>query len=255
MIISVVECMERRLLRVVFQPIVALASGKILGYEALTRGPIGSYLESPQALFEQAGHEDCLVTLEHFVARLSVSLFAKTRVLGKLFLNLSAAAVVQIARDRDAIRVFMGETQFSADRIVIELTEQASPHSLSALQDALHLMREAGVQLALDDYGTGNTNIGRWIALQPDFIKIDRSIVDGVSRSTFLRKVLHSMCEVAEAGHVHLIAEGIEDIEDLKVCRDIGITYAQGFILGEPSEVPQLTLPFRALGAIHARAC
>ncbi|ENZ76264.1 MULTISPECIES: EAL domain-containing protein [Ralstonia] len=243
MTVSVAECMEKQLLRVVFQPIGTLSSGEVLGYEALTRGPAGSRLESPQALFEQAQREHCMVALERFMARLSVSTFTKAQLPGKLFLNLSAAAIREIACDKDNVWAFLGAMQFPHERIVIELTEQACPNPLSSLQDALRLIRQAGAQLALDDYGTGNANLSLWIGLRPDYVKVDRSIADCVSKSPFRQEVLRSLHSIAKAGHAQLIAEGLENREDLAVCRNLGINHVQGFLLGKPSEMPELTWP------------
>jgi EAL domain-containing protein (putative c-di-GMP-specific phosphodiesterase class I) len=231
MTVSVAECMEKQLLRVVFQPIGTLSSGEVLGYEALTRGPAGSRLESPQALFEQAQREHCMVALERFMARLSVSTFTKAQLPGKLFLNLSAAAIREIACDKDNVWAFLGAMQFPHERIVIELTEQACPNPLSSLQDALRLIRQAGAQLALDDYGTGNANLSLWIGLRPDYVKVDRSIADCVSKSPFRQEVLRSLHSIAKAGQAQLIAEGLENREDLAVCRNLGINHVQGFLL------------------------
>ncbi len=243
MTVSVAECMEEQLLRVVFQPIGTLSSGEVLGYEALTRGPAGSRLESPQALLEQAQREGCMVALERFTARLSVSTFAKVQLPGKLFLNLSAAAIREIAWDKDNVWAFLGTMQFPHERIVIELTEQACPNPLSTLRDALHVIRESGAQLALDDYGTGNANLSLWIGLRPDYVKVDRSIANGVSKSPFRLEVLRSLHSIARAGHAQLIAEGLENREDLAVCRNLGIDHVQGFLLGKPSEMPELIWP------------
>jgi diguanylate cyclase (GGDEF)-like protein len=235
--------MEKQLLRVVFQPIGTLSSGQILGYEALTRGPAGSHLESPGVLFEQARREDCMVALERFTARLSVIAFAKAQLPGKLFLNLSAAAIREIARDRDNVQAFLGALQLSHERIVIELTEQTSPNPLSSLLEALRVIRQTGVRLALDDYGTGNATLSLWIGLQPDYVKVDRSIIDDVSKSPLRQEVLRSLQNIAKAGHAQLIAEGLENREDLTVCRNLGIDHVQGFLLGKPSDVPELTWP------------
>ncbi|WP_407509928.1 EAL domain-containing protein [Ralstonia sp. GP101] len=243
MTVSVAECMEKQLLHVVFQPIGTLSSGEVLGYEALTRGPAGSRLESPQALFEQAQREHCMVALERFMARLSVSTFTKAQLPGKLFLNLSAAAIREIACDKDNVWAFLGAMQFPHERIVIELTEQACPNPLTSLQDALRLIRQAGAQLALDDYGTGNANLSLWIGLRPDYVKVDRSIADCVSKSPFRQEVLRSLHSIAKAGQAQLIAEGLENREDLAVCRNLGINHVQGFLLGKPSEMPELTWP------------
>lgn len=251
--ISVVECMEKQLLRVVFQPIVKLASAEIWGYEALTRGPIGTHVEFPGALFSQAEQEGCRVALERFVARLGIEAFVTRRQLGKLFLNLSAAAIVETDSDSCAVIGLLESMRFPPARLVIELTEQASPHPLPFLLSALRTLRKAGVRLALDDYGTGNTDLGRWVTLHPDYVKIDRSIIDGISRSSGQLAVLRHIQGMAKAGHAQLIAEGIEDADDLRVCYEEGIVYGQGFILGKPNEVLQTALPVDALNVIRDR--
>ena len=165
------------------------------------------------------------------MARLSVSTFTKAQLPGKLFLNLSAAAIREIACDKDNVWAFLGAMQFPHERIVIELTEQACPNPLSSLQDALRLIRQAGAQLALDDYGTGNANLSLWIGLRPDYVKVDRSIADCVSKSPFRQEVLRSLHSIAKAGQAQLIAEGLENREDLAVCRNLGINNVQGFLL------------------------
>src|SRR5262249_51752390 len=134
---TVRECMEQHALTAVFQPIGYLNSGDILGYEALIRGPAGSPLQSPAALFEQARRENCAVPLERFAARACVRAFAQSGLPGKLFLNFSAAAIREIVGNEDDIRGFLAAIPFPIDRLVVELTEQASPQPLGSLQAAI----------------------------------------------------------------------------------------------------------------------
>ncbi|WER49944.1 EAL domain-containing protein [Cupriavidus sp. WKF15] len=247
MVTTIAECIEKQLLSAVFQPIGYLTSGEILGYEGLIRGPVGSVLESPQALFLQAQREECMVQLERFAARVCVRAFAQARLPGKLFINFSAAAIREVASNEDDVRDFLGSVRFPPERIVIELTEQASPEPLACLESSLRAIREAGAQFALDDFGQGNANLSLWIALQPDYVKIDRSVVDGVAKSAFRLEVLRYMQGLANAGNATLIAEGLETVEDLMVCRDIGISCAQGYILGKPVSTPSVRLEESAL--------
>lgn len=252
MTVTIADCIKRQLLKAVFQPIRYLSSGEILGYEGLIRGPAGSALESPQALFEQAPRENCLVQLERFAARVCVSAFAQARVPGKLFVNLSAVAIREIARNEGDVRDFLGLDRFPTERIVIELTEHGSAEPLAHLESALHTIRAAGAQFALDDFGQGNANLNLWIALQPDYVKIDRTLISGVAKSAFRFEVLRYMQGLAGAGSATLIAEGLETVEDLMVCHDIGISCAQGYILGRPASTPSLGLNETALTAIRA---
>jgi diguanylate cyclase (GGDEF)-like protein len=195
-----------------------------------------------------------MVQLERFAARVCVRAFSKARLPGKLFLNFSAAAIREVARHEADVREFLGAIQFPANRVVIELTEQASPEPLSTLISAVRIIRETGFRFALDDFGQGNANFNLWIALQPDYVKIDRVIVDGVATNAFQLEVLRYMLGLANASNAYLIAEGLETVEDLTVCRDIGIPFAQGFILGRPGPIPSVRLEEAALAAIHANS-
>jgi diguanylate cyclase (GGDEF)-like protein len=251
MTVSIAECIERQLLRPAFQPIGSLASGEVIAFEALLRGPPQSTLESPAALFELAQQEGCMVRLECFAARLGVTAFSQTRLPGKLFVNFSAAAIRKVASSRDEMLALLRSLQFSPDRIVIELTEQAAIGDVDSLAAAVNFLRESGIQLALDDYGTGNSNLCRWIRLEPNYVKIDRSIICGAKTSPFRFEVLRYLHRLADAGRAQLIAEGLEDAEDLMVCRDLRIEYGQGFLLGRPSFTPIARLEAAARSAIH----
>jgi diguanylate cyclase (GGDEF)-like protein len=251
MTVSIAECIKGQLLRPAFQPIGSLASGEVIAFEALLRGPPQTALESPAALFELAQQEGCMLRLECFAARLAVTTFSQTRLPGKLFLNFSAAAIRKVAARRDETLALLQSLQFRPDRIVIELTEQAAIGNVESLVSAINLLRESGIQLALDDYGTGNSNLCRWIALEPDYVKIDRSIICGARTSPFRFEVLRYLRRLAEAGRAQLIAEGLEDAEDLMVCRDLRIENGQGFFLGRPSFTPIERLEAAACAAIH----
>ena len=96
--------------------------------------------------------------------------FAEAELRGKLFINFSADALREIVQDEDDVRSFFKEVNFSLERVVVELTEQPPPEPLGSLKDALEDIRQTGVQLALDDYGTGNANLSLWAALRPDLL-------------------------------------------------------------------------------------
>lgn len=251
---SVVECIEKQLLHAVFQPIGNISSGEIFGYEALIRGPAGLALEHPLGLFKQAKQEGCTVALERFAARVCIRAFAKAELPGKLFVNFSADAIRELAHHEGDVRTFFQEVNLPLERLVIELTEQPSPEPLDSLRDALNVMRQAGAQCALDDYGTGNANLSLWAALRPEFIKIDRSLVARIEASAFHIGALKCLQLLAIEADAALIAEGIETPDELMVCRDIGIAYAQGYALGKPAREPTPQLEDSALAAIRTNS-
>jgi len=252
MTLSVAECIEKRLLRPVFQPIGYLSSGDVLGYEALIRGPANTPLEHPVQLFRQAQQEGCFVRLERAASRVCMRAFQRTQLPGKLFLNFSADAIREIECAKEDVWRFLESIKLRPDRIVFELTEQAPTGDLATLSSSLRVVRDAGVQLALDDYGTGNAALNLWIELEPNYIKVDRSIVDKVKQSAFRFEVLRTLQRLGSISHAALIAEGLESAEDLMICRDLGIAYGQGFLLGRPQAEPAERLDAAALTAIHA---
>lgn len=248
---SIADCLEHRLLRPVFQPIGSLVTGEIFGYEALIRGPAGTPLESPIALFAEAACVGKHIQMERLAARISIAAFMDARLPGKLFLNYSADSLRNIEDTRDDVRVFLQAQGLPSDRIVLELTEQAPLGSLESLAKAVFSIRSRGAQFALDDYGTGHASLGQWIALKPDYVKIARVIIDGVASSPFQREALQALCKLAQTSGTRLIAEGIEREEDLIVCRDLGIDFAQGYLLARPSPEPPLILSDASLRALH----
>ena len=248
---SIADCLEQQLLRPVFQPIGSLITGDVFGYEALIRGPEGTPLESPVALFAEAARAGVHVQLERLAARISIGAFMQANLPGKLFLNYSADSLRDIEDSRDDVRTFLQSQGLPSDRIVLELTEQAPLGPLESLAKAVFSIRSRGAQFALDDYGTGHASLGQWIALQPDYVKIARVIIDGVAASDFQREALQALCRLARTAGTRLIAEGIEREDDLVVCRDLGIDFAQGYLLARPSSEPPLTLSDASLRALH----
>src|SRR5471032_1414419 len=120
------ELIARRALSAVFQPIVGFEASAILGYEGLIRGPAGTPLETPFALFSQALAEGCTIELERAAACTCIEAFAKLAFDGKLFLNFSAGAIHQLAEAHEETLALLRHHDVDPARIVIELTEQSA---------------------------------------------------------------------------------------------------------------------------------
>ncbi|PXW29449.1 EAL domain-containing protein [Paraburkholderia caballeronis] len=270
---SVVQnLIAQRSLRAVFQPIVDFSDGSIQGYEGLIRGPAGTSLESPAALFAQAAAQDCVIELEHEAARVCVEAFAELGYGGKLFLNFSARALSQLAEAPPVVfRLFerrRGDLSasaasaatgladappaFDASRIVIELTEQSEMDDLRDFAPVIDMLRASGAQFALDDYGSAYSSMNVWVRLQPDVVKIDRFFIQDIANDTLKFEAVRAMMHFARASGARLIAEGIETEADLIVVRDMGIGSGQGYFLGRPAEHPPRMLAQQAREAVCA---
>jgi len=249
--VSIAGCIKRGVLTTVFQPIVSLQTGKVIAYESFVRGPAGTPLESPAALFNQASAERCSLYLEWHAAKIAVINFAATGIRKNLFVNLSADAICRIDEAETPVREFLVAQGMLPGQIVIEMTEQAPATSMARLLDAFRRIRNAGAQFALDDYGTGYATLALWLSLMPEYVKIDGSIVRGVATSPLKLAVLKSLQQIATAAGTMLIAEGLETTEDVTVCRDLGLSFGQGFVLGRPERTPIENVKVHALAAIE----
>ncbi|WP_033356337.1 EAL domain-containing protein, partial [Burkholderia ubonensis] len=241
-----------RALAAVFQPIVDLGSGTVIAYEGLIRGPHGTDLELPAALFAQAAREGTTIALEHAAAITCLDAFAALGCDGKLFLNFSAGAILALAREREHARMLLERAQIAAERIVIELTEQNASTDLAQVAPAVASLRDAGIQFALDDYGTANASMNLWLRLHPDVVKIDRFFIHDIALDPLKFEAVRAMQHFAHASGAKLIAEGIEHERDLIVVRDMGICCVQGFLLGRPHARPERVVAPAARDAIRA---
>ncbi|PAJ97300.1 EAL domain-containing protein [Burkholderia ubonensis] len=241
-----------RALAAVFQPIVDLGSGTVIAYEGLIRGPRGTDLETPAALFAQAARDGASIALEHAAAITCLDAFAALGCDGKLFLNFSAGAILALAREREHARMLLERAQIAAERIVIELTEQNASTDLAQVAPAVALLRDTGIQFALDDYGTANASMNLWLRLHPDVVKIDRFFIHDIALDPLKFEAVRAMQHFAHASGAKLIAEGIEHERDLIVVRDMGICCVQGFLLGRPHAQPERVIAPAARDAIRA---
>jgi EAL domain-containing protein (putative c-di-GMP-specific phosphodiesterase class I)/GGDEF domain-containing protein len=240
-------------LSAVFQPIVDLKEGAVLGYEGLIRGPAGTPLETPFALFAQALVENCAIELEQAAARTCIEAFARLDFDGKLFLNFSAGAIQQLAETRDETLALLRPLGLDPRRIVIELTEQSAMFDVGSLMPAISALRIAGAQFALDDYGTANASMSLWVLLQPDVVKIDRFFIDGIASDPLKFEAVRAMQHFASTSGARLLAEGIETEADLIVVRDMGIGCGQGYFFGRPHAKPASKVTDDARDALRAR--
>ncbi|MFM0069734.1 phosphodiesterase [Paraburkholderia sediminicola] len=246
------ELIARRDLSAVFQPIIDFDDGAILGYEGLIRGPAGTPLETPFALFSQALAEGCALELEQAAARTCIDAFAKLDFDGKLFLNFSAGAIRQLADAQEDTLALLRHRGVDPQRIVIELTEQSTILDIASFLPVISALRTAGAQFALDDYGTANASMNLWVRLQPDVVKIDRFFIHGIASDSLKFEAVRAMQHFASASGARLVAEGIEDEADLIVVRDMGIGCGQGFFFGRPHAQPASSVTDDARDALRA---
>lgn len=228
------EVLGKRALSVVFQPILAMADGAIVGHEALVRGPAGSWIESPTALFAAAHEAGCYEELSIVCIQETLRAFAALGSRGLLFLNMSPRLVQRPGFDPVRARRFLEDLALCPAGVVIELTEDFPAIDLRYLRESLWLYRSMGFRVALDDLGEGYSTLRLWSELRPEFVKADKHFVRGIARDAVKRQFLRSMQHIAQRCGSQVIAEGIEGAEDFRAARKLGIALAQGWFIGRP---------------------
>ncbi|MDH4610764.1 bifunctional diguanylate cyclase/phosphodiesterase [Pseudomonas sp. BN102] len=239
-----------------FQPILSLSERRILGYEALTRGPSNSPLHPPVTLFAVARHAGRLSELEMACRRSACSRFKALDLDGLLFLNVSPESLLDPAHQPGRTLKMLQAFGIPPSRVVIELTEQTPTEDFNLLDTALHHYRAMGFSIALDDLGAGYSSLRMWSELRPDYVKIDRHFIDGIHQDAVKREFVESILKMAKASRAQVIAEGIELPEELAVLAEMGIDLVQGYLLGRPQEHPSrdaraLLPPLESIGGMN----
>jgi diguanylate cyclase (GGDEF)-like protein len=221
-----------------FQPIISLSERRIVGYEALSRGPSNSPLHSPLALFAVARQAGRLSELEIACRQSACRHFNEQQLPGKLFLNVSPESLLEAAHQPGRTLQLLQDFGIPPSQVVIELTEQTPTDDFELLQTALHHYRAMGFSIALDDLGAGYSSLRLWSELRPDYVKIDRHFIDGIHQDALKREFVGSILQIAKASRAQVIAEGIELPEELAVLTEMGVDLVQGYLLCRPQEHP-----------------
>lgn len=246
---------ELRLLTPVFQPIIALDSRRILGYEALIRGPENSPLHTPDQLFSVARRTKQLASLEFACRAASCEKFVALNLSGKLFLNMTPLSFTD-SQYRDGVtREILQRVGLSPERVVFELTESQPFDQFDLLRAASEHFQRQGFAIALDDLGAGYAGLRVWSELCPDYVKIDRHFIHGIDKDPVKREFVRAMLDIANRMGNTVIAEGIETEAELNTLFAMGIENVQGYFLARPAAIPIKEFPAHVSLASHQQHC
>jgi diguanylate cyclase (GGDEF)-like protein len=234
--LAVATVTERRQLRPVYQPIISLATGEPVGFEGLVRPAPGSSFANAQALFTAAEITDRTVELD--MAAIETIAAHVDRLAPGVYLGLNLSP-----RTLETDQFHVGELvgilrryRLSPEQIVVELTEREAIEDLGRLKASLARVQAAGMRIAADDVGAGNAGLRLLSEIAFDVVKIDLSLVQrGLLQESSLA-VLRGLREMARRSGATVVAEGVETPEQLVALRRLGITAAQGYLLGRPGE-------------------
>ncbi|MCV4234072.1 EAL domain-containing protein [Virgibacillus sp. LDC1] len=220
------------------QPIVD-SSEQIVAYEFLLRPVEWGASFQPYELFETARKTGLHAFLDRAARTSAIETSAEWLPIGvKRFVNFLPSSIY------DA-QMCLSHTFNTIDRLhldprdfVFEVVETEKIDDVEHLQSIFEVYRSHGISVAMDDVGAGYSTLEQMIKLKPDYVKIDRSLIDHCDRNPAQQKQLEMITNMAHDFGAMVLAEGIERREEFHFCRDIGIELAQGYLFGKPSERP-----------------
>lgn len=233
--------MQQGALHCVFQPLADLREGQVYAHEALIRGPQDTLFHTPDVLLDLARQEGILQDFELLCAFTALDTWGRLGAPGRLFVNISADALVHGVSHRDARHLgeFVRSFGMSARMLVLEITEHERVTDMPSLLQAIKQVHACGARLALDDFGDGRSSLRLWSEIKPDFVKIDKYFIRDISAHPANLQMLQAIKGIASVFGTTLIAEGIETRDDLRALRDLGISFGQGWLLGRPAVQPR----------------
>jgi diguanylate cyclase (GGDEF)-like protein len=240
---------KRRVLQAVFQPIVLLSDHTAIGWEALARVPgLRDPDDGVEDVFALAHRRGVTKEVDWICRRIAMSAAAGLPPSDPLFLNVSAAMLLDPLHPVDHMLLLARWAEREPDTIVLEITERESIADQQRLRLVLASYREHGFQFALDDIGEGHSTLELLAAAVPEFVKVAKSIAQGcVERGA--RAVIEATVAYARSSGSTVIAEGIEDEATADRLAALGVTAGQGYWLGRPRE---MKLPPEARGEATA---
>lgn len=230
---------QRRAVRVVFQPIVDLNDGMIVAYEALCRPEKNGAFSGADVLFHAA--EDCgkLWELEQLTRGLSMEAAANWPRDVRLFLNVSPTVFGDSRFVQTLCEDLVRATGLTSDRIVLEITELAETAFSDELLEQVQLARLNRFEVAIDDAGAGTSGLNRMMLVRPQWIKLDRQLISGIDQDPFKQNLVRFFVHFARMSGVSVIAEGIETPAELGSLLGLGVRFGQGYYLAMPGERSQ----------------
>jgi EAL domain-containing protein (putative c-di-GMP-specific phosphodiesterase class I) len=222
-----------------FQPIVDAGAREIFAYEALMRTAEPS-MPNPGIVLAAAERLGRLTDIGRRVRSLSAAAFRSAPSASLLFVNLHTRDLLdpELFDPTSALATMAG-------RVVLEITERASLDDVPDVVERVQKLRTMGFRVAIDDLGAGYAGLSSFVALEPDFVKLDMSLVRDVHKSSVRTRLVGSLTGLCKDLGMRVLAEGIETVEERDAVRALGCDLLQGYYFAKPGRpFPELVGSF-----------
>nr|WP_106781711.1 EAL domain-containing protein [Lysinibacillus timonensis] len=225
-----------------FQPIVDIQNGETFAFEALNRPIRSKHFSNTDHFYEFVGQTNIVFQFESFCRNLSLKRFTERIKQQKmnnnfvLFINIHPHVLLDKNYHFGETFKFINELGIKPEQVVFELTERSAVTDYLEFERVIAHYRAQGYRIAIDDVGSGYNSLKTLIYVKPDFIKLDRSLIQQIDENEASQRLVSLIHDFAEQSHTKIIAEGIERLEEFNYLQSIGIKFAQGFALGRPNQ-------------------
>lgn len=237
---TILELLDSNSLTTHFQPIFSSKDGTVYGYEALTRIKEDKRNINIGELFKKAILTDTISSLDVKCRGNAISLASSlgiNHINAYLFINICPEALMDSAHSVGITDELADEWGISKERIILEITEESAIHNCKLFKEAVVYYKKRGYKIAIDDFGAGYGGLKMLSVIEPDFVKIDRHFISNMDKATVKFNLVDSIASACHRIGIKVIAEGIEQEEELKVVMNMGIDLLQGYYLYKPSPI------------------
>lgn len=229
---------ENKQIKTVFQPIISLRDGSILGHEALSRITCNSLIENTEVLFNTAAHHNKLWELELLCRTTALEAAYKFMIppySKKLFLNVNPNIIHDEQYIKGFTKSFLSEYNIKSENVIFEITERNAIKDLNLFIITIKHYKNQDYKIAIDDAGAGYSGLNLISDVNPHYLKLDMKLIQGINTDNLKYALVKGMVEFSKASNTSLIAEGIETYEELEMLIDLGVHYGQGYYIQKPN--------------------
>ena len=244
----------------VYQPIVSLQDGSVLGFEALSRVENPGIFDNIEEMFQCAEESGCIWMLEQVCRRAILrDVYDQKNVLdqyhAKIFINVSPKVLHDEKFRQGFTREYTKRYGIDTERIVFEVTERERVEDENSFRQAIGHYKMQNYQIAIDDVGSGYAGLNRICSLSPGYIKLDNELVHDVYKNPIKYAMIKGMVEFSLSSGTLLIAEGIETKKELELLIDLGVQYGQGYYLASPERMLRFDNPQAVSEILEKNTC
>lgn len=222
----------------VFQQIVSLRDGKLLGYEALSRIKGKTKIKDMEDFFKLGAIYGRTWDIEKLCRKKILQAYAEfpeDKKIGKLFLNVNPLVMQDDKFKQNYTKKQLDKRNINVNRIVIEVTERNTIENLEDFKETINHYKNEGYEIAIDDVGSCYSGLNVIANSNPRYIKIDMGLVCGIDQDPMRQALVKGLVEMSNNTTFELIAEGIETEEELEMLMRLGVGYGQGYYIEKPN--------------------